>query len=223
MNIKRHIPPLIVLLFCVFSAQAQVIEIIGKVTTFNTIAVDKARITVHKADISTLSDSLGHFSIICNNKDKLIIGASGFLSKKKIKVNNLRDTLITNLIFVGGEKNIEEAVSSGHVRKSDLIDAIKYRSIENSDIVYTDILNMINHKLPRVSIDELGIYIRGGNEYTGRGEALILIDGVTSSFNSLKNLSIYDVEKLESVEGADAVIYGGEAAYGAILVTTKGH
>ena len=222
MKIKRHIPPLIVLLFCVFSVQTQVIEVVGKVTTFKTIAVDKARITVNKTEISTLSDSLGHFSIICNNKDKLIIGASGF-KRKKIKVNSLTDTLKINLIFDGGEKNIEEAVSSEHVRKSDLIDAIKYRSIENSDIVYTDILNMINHKLPRVSIGELGIYIRGGNEYTGRGEALILIDGVTSSFNSLKNLSIYDVEKLESVEGADAVIYGGEAAYGAILVTTKGH
>ena len=61
--------------------------------------------------------------------------------------------------------------------------------------------------------------LRGGTNWDGSGEPLILIDGVPSSFYALNADDIESMEVLK--DAASTAIYGARAANGVVLVTTK--
>lgn len=67
--------------------------------------------------------------------------------------------------------------------------------------------------------DNPNFLIRGRGTFGGSNAPLVLIDGVTGSFNNLSPDDIENVTVLK--DAASAAIYGARAANGVILVTTK--
>ncbi|MCA1744111.1 MAG: hypothetical protein LC643_00050, partial [Bacteroidales bacterium] len=67
-------------------AQTRVIE--GFVTTLNDLSVSNMRITAKKAGSAVLTDSLGRFTIVTNNKDILqITSRDNLFNHSKVRIN----------------------------------------------------------------------------------------------------------------------------------------
>ncbi len=65
------------------------------------------------------------------------------------------------------------------------------------------------------------IVLRGGTNYNGTGEPLVVVDGQIRT-DGLSDLNSNDIESMEIMKDAGATaIYGARAANGVILVTTK--
>ncbi len=88
--------------------------------------------------------------------------------------------------------------------------------------------NLLQGRLPGLQVtqpsaepgrDNPNFLIRGRGSFGGGNDPLVLIDGVTGSFNNLNPDDIENVTVLK--DAASAAIYGARAANGVILVTTK--
>ncbi len=95
------------LLFAIPSfAQTRVVR--GKLTTFNKYPVQNVEIASKKAKSTVMTDSLGQFEIVCNEKDVIQIKAKVFQALNK-KVNADDEYISANLIFRDTPQNRELA------------------------------------------------------------------------------------------------------------------
>lgn len=200
---------------------AQNTVINGKLTAYNTFPVMNVEITSKKAKATTMSDSLGHFSIVCQEKDVVMIKPKGFQAVNK-KVNNETDSLNINLVFVDTKKNRELAVNSGYLTETNLNYAVAHLQEENNDYCkYTDIYTLLTGTLgSSITISNSGqIYVRGGNtSFSGMEEALIIVDGQpVSSYDWITPCIVRSVKLLKD---SDAAIYGSRGGNGVLVITT---
>ena len=99
------------LLFAVPSfAQTRVVK--GKLTTFNQYPVMNVEVKSKKAKSTVMTDSLGQFAIVCNEKDVIMIKAKVFQALNK-KVDEDDDYVSANLIFHDSPKNRQIATGLG--------------------------------------------------------------------------------------------------------------
>ena len=85
-------------------AQTRVVK--GKITTFNKYPVQNVEIAAKKAKSTVLTDSLGQFEIVCNEKDVIQIKAKVFQAlNKKVKADD--EYISANLIFRDTPQNRE--------------------------------------------------------------------------------------------------------------------
>ncbi len=118
-----------------------------------------------------------------------------------------------------GEQVID--VAYGTVRRKDLTTDVGYidaQSEENSG--YTNIYDMIQGKVPGVSVTGNKITIRGVNSIMLSTDPLFVVDGVV--VNSIDNISPRMVKSISVLKGSDAAIYGSRGAGGVILITLVG-
>ncbi len=204
-----------------FAMNAQKAIIHGKIVAFDSIPVEKAEIKLKRNNTSALSDSLGFFSIECQENDKLSIRVAGFKTKK-LKVKSLSDSLNIQIEFGGSEKDIEDASGHGHLDRESLVYATDYLDADLFvDSGYTDVIEMITSKFPGVNVVGDDIIIRGKNSLNGNNSALIVIDGVTTTVYSLRSLSVADVKSVNVLKGNQAAPYGSRGANGVVVVITK--
>ncbi len=204
-----------------FAMNAQKAIIHGKIVAFDSIPVEKAEIKLKRNNTSALSDSLGFFSIECQQNDKLSIRVAGFKTKK-LKVKSLSDSLNIQIEFGGSEKDIEDASGHGHLDRESLVYATDYLDADLFvDSGYTDVIEMITSKFPGVNVVGDDIIIRGKNSLNGNNSALIVIDGVTTTVYSLRSLSVADVKSVNVLKGNQAAPYGSRGANGVVVVITK--
>jgi hypothetical protein len=107
--------------FVLFSFQcfAQEIELKGKVVTYDSIAVNKAKIHISSSQKEVFTNAQGEFTLICKSKDKLAIIADGF-QKHKLKINAKVKSPLTINLEVGIKKHSTKlAIKSGHVLDTD--------------------------------------------------------------------------------------------------------
>ncbi|QRX62688.1 TonB-dependent receptor [Dysgonomonadaceae bacterium zrk40] len=174
----------------------------------------------------TVSDTDGKFTIQ-NLSDDVILNISfvGMLSKSisidgrsSITVTLTEDTeLLDELVVIGyGSKN-----------KSKIIGSVNQVSSETfKDKAVTNISQALQGAIPNLNISfsdgqinrNASINIRGMNSING-GSPLILIDGVPGSINLISPEDIETISVLK--DASSAAIYGAQASYGVILVTTK--
>ncbi len=218
----RRINLIILFIFLLpFAMNAQNAIVHGRIVAFDSIPVEKAEIKLKRNNTSTLSDSLGFFSIECQVNDKLSIKVAGFKTKK-LKVQNHSDSLSINLKFGGSEKDINEASGHGHIDRDRLVYATDYIDADLFvDSGYRDVVEMITGKFPGVNVVGDEIIIRGKNSLEGNNSALIVIDGMITSMYSLRSLSISDVKSVNVLKGNAAAPYGSRGANGVVVVITK--
>ena len=129
----------------------------GRLTAYNFLPVMDVEITSKKARATTMSDSLGNFSVVCLEKDVIMIKPKGF-QPENIKVNNELDALRINLVFIDTKKNRELAINSGYFSEVDLNYATANLAEENNDYCkYTDISHLLRVKLgPSITVSNSG-------------------------------------------------------------------
>ncbi|MDF1574781.1 MAG: TonB-dependent receptor plug domain-containing protein [Bacteroidales bacterium] len=204
-----------------FTAQAQTRALQGKLTAYNSFPVMNVEVSSKKAKATTMSDSLGNFSIVCQEKDVIMIKPKGFQPVNE-KVSADTDTLKINLIFIDTKKNRELAVNSGYMTETNLNYAVANLQEENNDYCkYSDILSLLRALGSGITVSNGGVItIRGGNtSFSGMDQALIVVDGQPTT--SIDWIQPCNVRSVNVLKGSDAAIYGSRAGNGVVVITTR--
>lgn len=126
--------------------------------------------------MSEPTDSLGKFTIKCINKDKLLIKAAGFKSQT-VKIAEVSDSLLINLVFGGREKDMQVAFGDGYMSKEDLTVAIdQYNIDKNSNLGYSNVIELMKAKYAQIQFVGREIRIRGKKSMNSNNAALILVN-----------------------------------------------
>jgi TonB-dependent SusC/RagA subfamily outer membrane receptor len=211
------------LIFTAISA-GQTRVVYGVLTAYNQYPVANIEVKAQKSKASTISDSLGHFSIVCMEKDLIKIKPETFKAVSR-KVDHSTDTLRINLVFMDSKKNRDLAVGYGYMAKDDLTFAADHMQQENNEFCsYNDIFELLKGKFPGVSVDGTSgsyvVRIRGGNQsINSSNEVLYVVDGSVSA--SISGISPCDIRSIDVLKDGMTSIYGSRGANGVILIETK--
>jgi len=217
---------LLVLLFVLSSAgvTGQDREVRGRITLFNTYGLNNIEVLAKKAKKTTLTDSLGYFSISCLEKDVIQVQTKGYLAVS-LKVGKGADKLDINLVFKDTPKNRKLILSLGHISPENLDYGLKNLKQENNDYCsYPDIYTLIKSKFPEVEVRNVsggqGIYLRRGNKSLSQDtQMLYIIDGQRISEISFVNPC--EIAKIKILTEGGAAKYGAGSSNGALEITTK--
>jgi len=204
------------------TAYSQNTVVNGKLTAYNSFPVMNVEISSKKAKATTVSDSLGHFSLVCMEKDVIMVKAKTF-QPENIKVDNEKDSVIINLVFIDTKKNRELAVNSGFMTETNLNYAVANLAEDNNDYCkYSDIYSLLRSTQgSSITVSNSGVVtVRGGNtSFSGMDQALIVVDGQpTTSIDWIRPCIVRSVSVLK---GSDAGIYGSRGGNGVVVITTK--
>jgi TonB-dependent SusC/RagA subfamily outer membrane receptor len=202
------------------TAHTQSRVVYGKLTTFNTFPVQNVEVTSKKANATTMSDALGHFSIVCLENDIIQIKPKAFESIKK-KVSAETDSLFLNLDFIDTPSNREIAVGYGYIEEQNLNYGISYSEQQNNEFCsYSDIFELIMGKFSGVSVQGKDILIRGGhNSFSnGASAALYVVDNQATV--DIEWIQPCQIKSINVLKDASAAIYGSRGGSGVILIET---
>lgn len=206
-----------ILLTTSIAAQNRVIH--GKLTAFNTYPVQNIEIISKKGKSSTISDSLGQFSIVCLEEDVIKIKPKTFEPVSK-KVGPDTDSLIINLFFIDTKKNREISVGYGYVKESDLTYAISNLQMENNEYcLYTNVFDAISGRFAGVEVENGEVIIRGRNSINSSNEALYVVDGVIVS--SINWISPCEIKSISILKDSSAAAYGSRGSNGVVIIETR--
>ena len=203
------------------SAQAQTRVVNGKLTAYNSFPVMNVEVSSKKAKATTVSDAQGNFSIVCEDKDLIMVKSKAFRPLSE-KVNGESDTLKFNLVFIDTKKNRELVISSGYMTETDLNYAVSNLEEQNNDYCkYTDIYSLLRAEFSGITVSNSGqITIRGGNtSFVGSDGALIVVNGQPTSV--IDGIMPCNVKSINILKGSDAAIYGSRGGNGVVVISTK--
>jgi len=86
---------------------------------------------------------------------------------------------------------------------------------------YNSVLEMMQGRIPGVTISGNDVLIRGPTSFYGSNQPLFLIDNVPTDVGAVQALNPNDVERIEVLKGPSAAIYGVRGANGVIAIFTK--
>lgn len=219
---KRMVSLLGATLICT-AGLAQTRVVYGKLTAYNKYPVQNIEVKTKKSKASVKSDSLGMFSIVCNEEDKILIKPKAFKTVSR-KVNKETDTLKINLIFIDTKANREIATGYGYISQENLTYAMSHLEQENNEFCnYTNIFELIKGRFPGVNVrsGQIGgaVYIRGGTSFNMSNEALYVVDGGVVS--SIDYIHPCDVRSIDVLKDSSAAIYGSRGSNGVVVIETK--
>jgi len=204
------------------AAYAQNRVVYGNLTAYNAFPVMNVEVSSKKAKATTMSDSLGNFSVVCLEKDVIMIKAKGFQAVNK-KVNKEEDTLHINMVFIDTKKNREFAINSGYLTETNLNYAVAHLEEENNDYCkYTDIYALLRAEGSGITVSNSGdITIRGGNNslMSDASSALIIVDGQPEM--TIDWIRPCIVRSIKILKGSETAIYGLRGGNGVLVITTK--
>jgi len=199
-------------------------KVYGKITTFGTIAVNKASIVVKSTNDEIVTDSTGYFSLTCDEKDKLTISANGFY-QEKISLKNVApgDSVNIDLRLRKGKKNFEYATGYGHISEKNLTYAIEHLEAGPDYSAYRNIFEILEGRFSGVSVSGNTINIRGTSTISGGPTpALLVVDGTIVDYNVFANIPPTQVQSIDVLKGAAASArYGSRGMGGVVIVKTK--
>lgn len=201
------------------SAQDRIVH--GRVFTFDSIPLVGAEVAVKSTKQVVRTDSVGNFSVGCNNEDQLKVSAKGFTSAK-FKVDEKIKVAIINMKLKPGEKNREIAIGYGYVLDADKLNAVA--SLNNKDLDFSQYSNMyelIQGRFAGVQISNGDIIIRGVNSINSGSGALIVLDGTPVDNSILRTLPPTQVKSINVIKDGSAAIYGSRGANGVVVIESK--
>ena len=203
-------------------AQTRVIH--GVLTAYNKYPVANIEVKAKKSKSSTKSDTLGNFSIVCNEKDQISIKPETFKNVIRKIDKYSPDTLTINLVFMDSKKNRDLAVGYGYMSKEDLTFAADHMQQENNEYCnFTNIYELIKGKFPGVQVDGTSgsyhVYIRNSQSINSSRDVLFVVDG--SAGASIDGLSPCNIRSIDVIKDGMTSIYGTRGSNGVILIETK--
>jgi len=201
-------------------------KITGTITDEQGEPIIGANVLEKGTTIGVITDFNGNFSLQVSNKATLIISYIGYTTKEISVENNTSFTIQLD----EDTQNLDEVIVVGYgtQKRANLTGAVATISAkELEDRPVTNAAQALQGKIANLNVinssgkpgDKATFNIRG---YAGLGESytpLIIVDGVTGYFDDLNPNDIETITVLK--DAAASAIYGAQAAYGVILVTTK--
>jgi len=208
--------------------QSPVIEVTGKITDQNGVALVGATIMIKGSNSGTHSDAKGNFSLTgIGNQDILLISFIGYETAEEKVNGRSKINVALKLVNTIGEQVI--MVGYGSQKKKDVTGAITViSSKELEDRPNTQFGYAIEGKAAGVQVIRpsgqpqagFSIRIRGTSTITAGSEPLYIVDGVPTE--STNEINPADIESLTILKDASAAaIYGSSGANGVVLITTK--
>lgn len=203
------------------SEQPQKKEISGKVVDSNGVPLPGVSVVVKGTNTGTITDSDGKFRFGVSTDAKTLIFSFVGMKSQEIVFGN-KTTI--NLTLVEETVGIEDVVAVGYGTQkkgtvTGSVSAVKGDILTLAPVAST--VNTLAGQLPGlVSLQSSG---QPGSDAAaisirGFGNALVIVDGVESSFN---NIDANEIESVSILKDGAASIYGARAGNGVILVTTK--
>lgn len=184
-----------------------------------------ASIMVKGTSIGTITDIDGKFSLDGVNKgDILVISYVGYITQEIVYQGQ-----VLKIKLVEDTKTLDEVVVVGYatVKKANLTGAVS--AVDSKVLADRPIVNLgqgLQGAIPNLNIttsgrpgDTSSFNIRGTNALGG-SSPLVLVDGVEMDPNLINPQDVKSVSVLK--DASSAAIYGARAAYGVVLITTKG-
>jgi TonB-dependent SusC/RagA subfamily outer membrane receptor len=201
------------------SAISQTRVVHGRLTTFNTYPVQNVAVTSKKGKATTVSDSLGRFSIVCLEHDAIMIKPRAFRKVTK-KVGPDTDSLNVNLIFLDTPKNRDIAIGYGYMKESDLLYAVTNLQQENNEYChYSDVYEVLRGRFAGVEVVNGQVIIRGSNSINSSNEALYVVDGMIVS--SIDWVVPCDIKSINILKDSSTSAYGSRGSNGVVIIETR--
>lgn len=183
-----------------------------------------ASVMLQGSKTGTITDIDGNFSINASKGSVLIISFIGYVTQevlvtgKPLKVKLVEDSKQLSEVVVVGYATVKKQNLTGAVS------AVDSKILEDRPLV--NLGQGLQGAIPNLNISTSGrpgegatYNIRGTTSLTGGGP-LVLVDGVQMDPNLINPQDVQSVSVLK--DAASASIYGSRAAYGVVLITTKG-
>ena len=215
---------LIIILAIVLSpliAAAQSTRVIyGHTYTLNDLPVSGISIKAKKAKSTAVSDSLGNFMIVCNEKDQLSFNASVFRSTTHRIKANTPDSITVRMDFAPTEKNVELAIGYGYISEKNRTQAIQHLHSSSKYSNYQSIFELLRNNFPNLSVSDNGcIIIRGPSSLNGSNCALLIVDNVKT--DNIDHITPSEVQDISIIKDGSAAIYGVEGGNGVVIITLR--
>ncbi|PKQ43584.1 SusC/RagA family TonB-linked outer membrane protein [Confluentibacter flavum] len=197
----------VIIAFCPLLLAAQdnnVIDVEGVVTGAKGEPLSGVVITSDQdGNVSTITDLDGRFLITVLSDSNLLVSATGYESKSVIvtvDLNEIKLDLAEELVQVAFRK----------VKEKDLLGGISYVNLPE----------IVDKNYTTYSLEGLQAFVGGYNgNIWGTGGALVLVDGIPRSANTVLPT---EIEQVTFLKGVSAItLYGSRAAKGVIYITTK--
>lgn len=205
------------------SVQAQTKVVYGKLTAYNQYPIQNIEVKTKKSKATVKSDSLGMFTIVTMEEDRVIIKSKAFKTVVR-KVESDTDTLFINLVFIDTKANREIATGYGYMDSKDLNYALNNLQQENNEFCnYTNIFDLLIGRFPGVQVKQTptggSVFIRGGTSVNMSNEAIYVVDGgITTNIDYIHPC---DVRSISVLKDASASIYGTRGSNGVVVIETK--
>jgi len=220
---KKRIFLFLALIIYFSSIQAQTKVVYGKLTAFNKYPLQNIEVKAKKSKASVKTDSLGVFSIVTNDEDRIVIKTKAFQTITR-KVDKATDSLNINLVFIDTKSNRELATGYGYINSQDLNYAMNNLEQENNEFCnYTNIYDLLVGRFPGVMVQRTAtggsVIIRGGTSINMSNEALYVVDGgVTTNIDYIHPC---DIRSINVLKDASTSIYGSRGSNGVVVIETK--
>jgi TonB-linked SusC/RagA family outer membrane protein len=179
----------------------------------------------------TVTDIDGNFNISVKQGTTLVFSYIGFETKETIVTNQERLHIVLDFSSIELEEIV--AIGYGSQSRTTLTTSVsKVSSEEFRNVPSANPLNQLQGKVAGLSIQisdgqpgaSPQLFIRGGASTSPEGDTpLIIVDGIVGGVNHIGQLNPNDIESMQVLKDASSTaIYGARAAYGIIIVTTKG-
>ena len=215
---KKYLLSFFVFLFFTNIVFGQDRAVHGVINTLDSIPLIGVEIQVRSTKQSFLTDSLGRFTIICNDEDKLRIRANGFYDQK-VRIKGNVKLLAINLKLKPGEKQRKYAIGYGYVTEENRTNAVS--NLNTGDTKFSRFSNM--YDLVRsmgVQVTNGQVIIRGTKTFQGNNAALIIVDGVIMDSSILNAIRPIEVQSVDVIKDGTASIYGSRGSNGVLLIET---
>lgn len=156
-------------------------------------------------NVSTITDAEGNFTLTVPEQSNIYINAKNYQKK----VVNVDDDLNQIVLVTGDEDNLVQ-VAFEKVKAEDLLGGVSFVNLPE----------ILDKNYTTYSLDGLQAFASGYNgNIWGAGGALVLVDGVPRSANTVLPTEIEQVSFLKGISAVN--LYGSRAAKGVIYITTK--
>lgn len=199
----------------------------GKVTDSSGSSLPGVTVVVKGTTQGTITDTDGNYSFSNVSADAVLLFSFVGMRTQEIAIAG---KTVVNVTMIEETVGIDEVVAVGYgtqkkVNLTGAVSVMDSESLENRPIATTGqglqgvIPNLnINFTSGDISENSVDYNIRGYESING-GSPYILVDGVPMD---IEDINPNDIESISVLKDASAAaIYGGKAAFGVILVTTK--
>jgi len=197
-----------------------VAEITGRITDEKGAPLSYVSIAVKGTQKGTYTDENGAFKLDARANDVLVISLMGFAPREIV----VGQQSVINVVLTPAVSDLNQVIVVGYgtqkkVNVTGSVASVKGAEIAKSPV--TNVSNALAGRLPGIrAVQRSGEPGKDGStiDIRGLGTALIIVDGVPSTF---EQLDPSEIESISILKDASAAVYGVRAANGVVLVTTR--